>query len=113
MSAAYTLIFYTDKRGNCPITEFLDDCNDNLRSKVLRQLMYAREFGMSPKIPNIKKVTGTDFWELRILGKDNIQIFCVGKEKNIHIVHIFAKKKQKTPIKELNIAMERTRQIDI
>lgn len=75
--------------------------------------MYAREFGMSPKIPNTKKVTGTDFWELRILGKDNIRIFCVGKEKNIHIVHIFAKKKQKTPIKELNIAMERTRQIDI
>jgi len=113
MLNAYTLIFYTDPRANCPITKFLDECSDSLRTKILRQFMYVREFGLSPKIPNIKKVTGTDFWELRILGKDNIRIFCISKEKDIHIIHIFAKKKQKTPIKEIKIAMERIRSLDI
>lgn len=52
-------------------------------------------------------MAGSDFWELRILGKDNVRIFCLGKENYIHIIHIFAKKKQKTPRKEIEIALHR------
>lgn len=113
MLNSYLLIFYTDKKGKSPITEFLDNCDERLRSKILRQFMYAGEFGLTPKIPNIKKVTGTDFWELRILGRDNIRIFCLSKQNNIYIIHIFAKKKQKTPIKEIKIAVERIKSLDI
>ena len=107
MSCNYLLIFYTDNKGKSPITDFIDNCDERLRSKILRQFMYAREFGLTPKIPNIKKMAGSDFWELRILGKDNVRIFCLGKENYIHIIHIFAKKKQKTPRKEIEIALHR------
>jgi len=112
MKSNYEIIFYNEKNGNNPITEFLDNCNDNLRSKILRQFMYVAEFGISYKIPNIKKVTGTNFWELRILGKDNIRIFCIGNKKDVYIIHIFNKKKQKTPLKEIKIALIRIESLD-
>lgn len=107
MVSDYKIVFYTDKNGKSPITEFLDSCDDNLSSKILRQFMYVREFGISFRIPNIKKVSGTDFWELRILGKDNIRVFCIGNKKDVHIVHIFSKKKQKTPQKEIKMAVDK------
>lgn len=74
--------------------------------------MYIREFGINYKIPNTKKVSGTDFWELRILGKDNIRIFCIGNKKDVHIVHVFSKKKQKTPPKEIKVAENRINNLD-
>jgi len=108
----YDVIFYSNNLEN-PIIKFLDKCDDKLRSKVLRQIKYVNEFGLTAKVPNIKKVTGTSFWELRILGKDNIRIFCIGKEKVVFVLHIFVKKKQKTPRKEIAIALDRIKHLDL
>ena len=112
MVSDYKIVFYTDKSGSCPITEFLDSCSDSLRSKILRQFMYVCEFGISYRIPNIKKVTGTNFWELRILGKDNIRVFCIGNKRDVHIIQIFNKKKQKTPLNEIRTAESRIHHLD-
>ena len=107
----FEVVFFTDNNGSSPIVDFLDNCSDSLRSKIIRQLKYINEFGLSPQVPNIKKVAGTKFWELRILGKDNIRIFCIGKNKIIFVIHIFVKKKQKTPLKDLRIASERIKRL--
>jgi len=70
------------------------------------------EYGLNPAIPNIKKITGTSLWELRILGRDNIRIICVSlPDKEVKVLHIFKKKKQKTPTSELNIARKRSREV--
>jgi len=74
--------------------------------------MYVQEFGFSPSIPNLRKFTDTPVWELRILGKDNIRIICTPlPNKEIKILHIFSKKKQKTPQKEIIIALSRYHEI--
>jgi phage-related protein len=100
--------FYTPVGKTSPIVEFLDSCTDSLRNKIVRQLKYVEEFGLTPAIPNNKKLTGTSLWELRILGKDNIRLICVGLSKNqVKVLHIFSKKSQKTPLKELQKAQDR------
>ncbi len=56
----------------------------------------------------LKKVIGTQFWEIRLLGKDSIRILYVIPIKDKFLVlHGFKKKTQKTPAKELNIALIR------
>lgn len=108
----YKVSFYTPPDRISPIKNFLDACQPNLRTKILRQLKYVEEFGLNPTIPNIKKVTNTSFWELRILGKDNVRIFCISlPQKEIKVLHIFKKKKQKTPIKELNVVLKRQQEV--
>jgi len=108
----YQVSLYTPQGKNSPIKEFLDTCQPSLRTKILRQLKYVEEYGLNPAIPNIKKITGTSLWELRILGRDNIRIICVSlPDKEVKVLHIFKKKKQKTPTSELNIARKRSREV--
>ena len=109
----YKISFYTPKDKLSPISKFLDSCSDRLRAKIVKQLKYVEEFGLTPAIPNIKKIITTPLWELRILGKDNIRIFCIGLPgKEIKILNIFAKKKQKTPHKEIAKALRRNSDLD-
>jgi|SRR3989344_2925793 len=104
----FTVSFYTPKGKKSPISKYLNRCNEALRAKVLRQLKYVQEYGLTPAVPNLRKLTGTPLWELRILGKDNVRIVCVSLTgKNVKVLHIFTKKKQKTPQKELNVAIKR------
>ena len=108
----YKVSFYTSPGRISPIKKFLDTSQPNLRTKILRQLKYVEEYGLNPAIPNIKKVTNTPLWELRILGKDNIRIICIALlKKEIKLLHILRKKKQKTPVRELNIALERQQEV--
>lgn len=103
----YNTSFYTSPNKLSPIKEFLDKSTESLRTKILRQLKYVQEFGLTRAVPSLKKLTNTPLWELRILGKDNIRIFCVSlPNKEIVVLHIFAKKKQKTPQKEIVLALK-------
>lgn len=70
--------------------------------------MYLEEYGISRAIPDLRKIVGTKIWEVRILGNENIRIFCAGAgEGKVIVLHVFIKKKQKTPIRELNLAIKR------
>jgi len=104
----YKVSFYTSSRQLSPINKLLDSCQPSLRVKILRQLKYVQEYGLNPAIPNIKKITNTPLWELRILGRDNARIICVSMRRNeVKVLHVFKKKKKKTPTKDLNLALKR------
>ena len=104
----YDTRFYTQPNKISPIKNFLDKSNETVRTKILRQLKYVQEFGLTRAVPNLRKLSNTPLWELRILGKDNIRIFCVSlPNKEIKVLHIFSKKKQKTPQKEIATALRR------
>ena len=52
-------------------------------------------------------------WELRILGKDNIRLFCAPAGKSrVVVLHVFLKKSQKTPAREIDCALDRYRILD-
>jgi len=108
----YKVSFYTPEGKTSPIKKFLDSCQPSLRTKILRQLKYVEEYGLNPAIPNIKKIINTSLWELRILGRDNVRIICVSQpEREIKVLHIFKKKKQKTPANELKLALKRNQEV--
>jgi phage-related protein len=104
----YKTTFYTPLNKISPAKAFLDKSAESIRAKILRQLQYVQEFGLTGAVPNLKKLTNTPLWELRILGKDNIRVFCVPlPNKEVVVLHIFTKKKQKTPQNEIAIALKR------
>jgi len=103
-----TLEFFTSPTGISPISKFLEKLTLKQETKILRQLQCLQEFGLTPAIPNCKKLTGIPLWELRILGRDNIRIFCVPlNRKRVLIIHIFFKKSRLTPTKEIKLALSR------
>ena len=104
----YIVELYTSPTGKEIVSNLYLDLPKIQRSKVLKAISVLEEFGISREIPNLRKLSGTRLWEYRILGKDNIRIIIVSIIANkIMILNIFVKKKQKTPTKELKIAIQR------
>lgn len=53
------------------------------------------------------KALGGGLYELRVRGKQEIRMFYVFHQSSAVILHIFIKKTQKTPAREINIAHKR------
>lgn len=108
MDNKWQVVYFVDNAGNNPVSEFLDTLSGSQQSKILRILHNIKEYGLSSVIPHVKKLTGTPLWEIRILGQDNIRvIYVVPGEMKVLLLHGFMKKKQKTPQKEIEIAVDR------
>ncbi|EKD62144.1 MAG: hypothetical protein ACD_52C00290G0008 [uncultured bacterium] len=104
----WQVIYYLSPPGKNPVSKFIDYCQKKQQVKILRTLRYLKEYGPQTAIPHIKKLSGTPFWEMRILGKDNIRIIYITSiEKTIILLHGFFKKTRKTEQKELAICYQR------
>jgi len=95
------------------VISFLDDCDEKLRVKILRKVEYVKEFGLSRYIPDLKKVKGSPFWELRVLGKNNVRLFCLSKRDNVWVIYAFFKKSRKTDSKEIRTAERILKKLDL
>ena len=110
MIANCQIYYYTSIKGTNPAKEFLDSLQKIQKAKVFRVFKVYQQYELSSIIPHTKKLKGSPLWEIRIRGKDNIRIlYAVYTEKSILILHGFVKKTQKTPQKEMDIALERYR----
>lgn len=103
----WRVIYYISQSGDNPVKEFLN-ARPSAKLKAFRILSHIEEFGLTSAIPHIKKLTGTPFWEIRMLGQDSVRILYVTRtEKRILLLHAFEKKTDKTPPKEIKIALKR------
>ena len=102
------LQYYLTAKGENPVSDFLDSLNQKQQSKILRIFSYINSYGLTAVIPHVKKLTGTPLWEIRILGQDNIRVLYISPQKeSVLVLHGFIKKKQKTPPREIEIAINR------
>lgn len=108
MSGKCTVRYYISPRGENPVKEFLESISKKQKSKTFRIFQLFQEYGLNSITPHVKKLTGTPLWEIRILGRDNIRIiYFIPHKDNILVLHGFFKKSQKTPERELNLALKR------
>lgn len=104
---------YFEVDGKSPVKEFYDSCPKSLRSKIVRQLRYIEEYGLTKANPNLKKLSGTSLWEMRILGRDSIRIICVAIiNSEVVVLHMFKKKSNKTSSRDINISLKRYSSLD-
>lgn len=91
-----------------PVKDFVESLEAKAKYKVVYTLNLLAEFGLQIGPNRAQKLAGTNLWELRILGQDNIRIFYVAVvDKTFLLLHGFVKKKQKTDIKEIKVAKAR------
>ncbi len=108
MNQSWKVLFYISESNDNPVKVFLNDLEERERGKILRVVKYIQEYGLDAVLPHVRKLTGIPLWEIRILGKDSIRIvYVVPYEQTVLLLHGFRKKAQKTPQREIRIAMER------
>lgn len=110
-SGDWNIVYYENSSGGVPVFDFVESLNPTAKSKVSNTFDLLTEFGIKLGSPHVKKVFGTDLWELRILGGDSIRIFYIAASGRVFLMlHGFIKKSQKAPKKEIKIAVARLKE---
>ena len=63
--------------------------------------------------PHVKHLEGL-LWEMRITGKDGVSraIYVTAKGRRVVVVRVFVKKTQQTPRREIDLALQRAREVN-
>jgi len=85
---------------------------DGLLARYLRLTDLMIEFGPNLGLPHTKAIK-TGLFELRVKSKEGIArvFYCTILRNKIYMLHIFIKKSQKIPKKELKIAFSRLKEV--
>lgn len=108
MEEQWKILLYRTQQRDSPVKDFVDALELKAQTKVRNTINLLKDFGTRLGSPHIKKLSGTELWELRILGSDSIRVLYIAiTGKTFLLLHGFKKKKDKTPLKEIKIAKER------
>jgi len=103
--------FYRNVSGECPVEDFLDRLGPKQAQKVAWVLKLVKEMPFVPK-QYLKKLEGAvELWEVRAeFGGDAFRLLGFWDAGNLIILtNGFARKTQKTPNREIELANHRRR----
>lgn len=103
---------YTSPSGRTPVADYIISLNPKSRAKVARALDLLEQYGSALGSPHVKPLKGTGgLYELRVpFGGQAYRLFFFPDGGDVVVVHAFTKKSEKTPKKELQIAISRMRE---
>lgn len=107
---AWKVLFFQTARGDSPVEDFIKEQDEATYAKVLQAIKLLVNNGPFLKPPYIKKLQDK-LYELRISGKVAIRIFYTIANNEYYLLHAFKKKSQKTPLKELKVALDRIKEL--
>lgn len=105
------IVFYRTDSERCPVEDFLDSLSGKQAQKVLWVLRLIQELDSVPS-QYLKKLVNTDnIWEVRVQVGNNIfrLLGFFDNDNLIVLTNGFAKKTQKTPSQEIELAEQRKR----
>ena len=85
----------------------------DMRAQLSRISLMIREFGLERmREPHVKHLQGL-IWEMRMRGRDGISraLYVTAVGRRVIIVLVFVKKTQKTPSREIDLALSRSKEI--
>ncbi len=98
---------------NAEVKAELDALPRDIRAKFEHIVRLIGEFGLEQvHEPYIKHLDGP-LWEMRMKGRDGIAraIYVTAREKRVVVVRAFRKKTQKTPRREITLALKRAEEV--
>ena len=107
----WTIKFYENSRSDRPVEYFINRQDAPTYAKIIRLIDALSKHGPNLGMP-YSKYLGDGLLELRIVGKNNVRIIYIYyRDRDIYLLHAFKKKTQKTPIKELRLAINRKKEL--
>ena len=95
----------------------VDDELEALPADQRAKFVWIAELIQSHGLENVRepyvKHLEQGLWEIRMKGRDGISraIYVVAQPKRVVVVRVFKKKTQKTPRREINLALERAKEV--
>ncbi len=106
----WKVLFFQTARGDYPVREFIQGLDQTTYARSIHAIELLETDGPYLKPPYIKKLQDK-LYELRISGKVAVRIFYTMFKNEYYLLHIFKKKSQKTPTKEIRVALDRMKEV--
>lgn len=104
----WTVEYYETADGHDPIREYLDSLPARDARAVSQLIDLLERQGISLGMPHARPIQGSRLWELRTRGSNHHRIFYVARSgQTFLLLHSFAKKTEKTPVREIRTAERR------
>ncbi len=104
---------WTVETLNETVNEELEALPDDMKARLVRISELIEEVGL-PQVgkPYVLHLEGK-LWEIRIKGRDGISraLYVTANHQRVVIVRVFVKKTQKTPRKEIELALKRAEEV--
>ncbi len=86
---------------------------NDMRARLVRLAHVIEQAGFEALPPGSVKHLDEKLWELRVSGRDGIAraIYLTVVGRRVVILHVFVKKSQKTPPRELELARRRAKEV--
>ncbi len=106
---SWQIAFYQDSQGNIPVQDFIRQQPAKVKAKILRYLDLLQDFDLSLGQPYVKKLAGSDVWELRVQHSSNYYriLYFAASGHSFVLLHAFLKKSARTPKNEIKLAENR------
>jgi len=106
---------YEKTDGKMPVMDFIQGLEIKKQAKIAREIDLLKKFGNELHFSHVDTIKGEkykDLKELRIKFASNIFriFFFLPKNNLVILLHGIVKKKQKSPKKELDVALERMKE---
>ncbi len=102
--------FFQTARGESPIEDFIKDQDERTYARILHLILLLKNNGPFLKPPYVKKLQ-SGLYELRTTGKIAVRVFYTMLNNEYYLLNIFKKKTNKTPTREIKIALDRIKEI--
>lgn len=102
---------FETKSRQKPVDDFIKAQEQSTVTKIAFRIDLLEKFGPNLGMPYSKKIT-SDLYELRVRGKVEIRILYCFKNGEATLLHIFKKKQDKIPQKEIKLAESRISLVD-
>jgi phage-related protein len=86
----------------------------DLRARLVRVIDLIEQAGLEfVREPHVKHVEGK-LWEMRMIGRDRIAraLYVTATGRRVIVLRVFAKKTQKTPRAEIELALRRATEVE-
>lgn len=104
---------WTIETLNTTVDEEIEALPVDMRACLVRIAELISAVGLeNVREPHIKHLEGS-LWEMRLKGKDGISraLYVTARKKRVVIVRVFVKKTEKTPRREIEIALTRAKEV--
>lgn len=107
------VVHYTAANGRDAVFEYLNSLRPQNRAKCEEVIQHLERYGFSLSAKHLKKITGyKKLWELRASSDVQHRIMFTIIDRDLAVLlHAFTKKTQKTPEKQIKIAVKRIKNI--
>jgi phage-related protein len=95
------------------VDEELQALPADMRARFAHIALLIEEFGLERvREPHVKHLRGP-LWEMRMKGRDGISraLYVAAAERRVVVVRVFLKKTQRTPNREIRLALTRAKEV--